>query len=221
MNAFAIAIGAAVLSCIVATSGHAQSEPDPHRMAVAISADVGPYPDAFTTRCGAAPNSSGDGAAIGLGAGASVIDRPRSMVFVVADLRASAYRGSGCDVFPGPEGGTSFTPVAGTPGMPLVRSLLRAGLETPPSFPLILRATVGGGMIWGAHPAPLGSMTVGAGSNNPGARFFMELERDVSRARMTVTETSIWSTGVTSSTSSETAHPAWMALRLGVEWPLR
>ncbi len=206
---------------VPARAAHGQSSPDPHQIALALSADVGPYPDAFTVRCGTAPNSSDDGASIGLGAGVSAIDRPRSMVFVAADLRASAYRGSACVVNPGPLGGTSFDPVAGTPGMPLVRTLLHAGIETPPSFPLILRATVGAGMIWDGHTAPIESMTVGAGSNNPGARFFTELERDVSRVRLTVTTTDVRSTGVTTAVASEVAHPAWLALRIGVEWPLR
>jgi len=106
--------------------------------------------------------------------------------------------------------------------MPLLRTLLHAGIETPPSFPLMLRATVGVGMIWNAHTAPVESMTIGAGSNSPGARFFTELERDVSRARMTVTTTELRPTGsFTTSVASEVAHPAWMALRVGVEWPLR
>jgi hypothetical protein len=105
--------------------------------------------------------------------------------------------------------------------MPLLRTLLHAGIETPPSFPLILRATVGAGMIWSGRTAPVASMTVGAGSNSPDARFFTELERDVSRVRMTVTTTEIRSTGVTTSVASEVAHPVWMALRMGVEWPLR
>jgi hypothetical protein len=192
-------------------------------MAVALSADVGPYPDAFAVRCGTAPNSPGDGAAIGFGAGVSAIDRPRSMVFVEADVRASVYRGDACggNLGDGPEVRTTFLPFAGTPGMPLVRTVLHTGIETPPSFPLIVRATVGAGMIWNAHTAPVGSVTIGAGSNNPGARFFTELEWDVSRARMTVEKDAFLPTGNTASVTNEVAHPAWMALRIGVEWPLR
>jgi hypothetical protein len=222
MRAFATAVAnAAPLIGALTLGAHAQTLPDPHQVAFALSADVGPYPDAFTVRCGTAPNSPDDGAPIGLGAGMSVIDRPRSMVFVEADLRASAYRGSACADNPGTLGGTSFDPAAGTPGMPLLRTILHAGIETPPSFPLVLRATVGAGMIWDEHTAPVESMTIGAGSNNPGPRFFTELERDVSRARMTVTTTELRSTGATTSVTSEVAHPAWMALRIGVEWPLR
>ncbi len=215
---------AVALICVLAPGGHAQTAgEDPHRMAVALSADVGPYPDAFTVRCGTAPNSAGDGAQIGLGAGVSAIDRPRSMVFVEADVRASIYRGSACggNVGDGPELRTVFLPVPGTPGMPLVRTVLHTGIETPPSYPLMLRATVGAGMIWSAHTAPLGSVTIGAGSNNPGPRFFTELEWDVSRARMTVEKDVSLPTGNADSFSTEVAHPAWMALRIGVEWPLR
>ena len=190
MRAFAGNLASAVaLICVLTSGGHAQTVgEDPHRLAVALSADVGPYPDAFTVRCGTAPNSAGDGAQIGLGGGVLAIDRPRSMVFVEAEVRASVYRGSACggNAGDGPEVRTTFLPVAGTPGMPLVRTVLHTGIETPPSSPLILRATVGAGMIWSARTAPLGSVTIGAGSNNPGPRFFTELEWDVSRARMTV-----------------------------------
>jgi hypothetical protein len=211
--------GGGALIGILAPIARAQTEANPHQTAVAFSADVGPYPDAFTGHCGAAPNSQADGSAIGLGAGVSAIDRPRSMVFLEADLRASVYRGSACGELVTPGGLIDYSPMAGTPVMPLVRTLLHAGLETPASFPLMLRAAVGGGMIWNAHTAPVGSVTLGAGSNNPGARFFSELEWDVSRARMTVTREGFLPPGNTSVTT-EVAHPAWMALRMGVEWPL-
>jgi hypothetical protein len=225
MRAFATTVAhVAALVGVLTAGGHAQTLPDdPHRIALALSADVGPYPDAFTVRCGTAPNSTGDGAQIGLGAGVSAIDRPRSMVFVEADVRASVYRGSACGGNPGdgPELRTAVLPFAGTPVMPLVRTLLRAGLEMPPSSPVILRATVGAGMIWNAHTAPVGSVTIGAGTSNPGARFFSELEWDVSRARMTVTKTFFGPDGNITSVTTEVAHPAWMAVRFGVEWPLR
>lgn len=208
---------------VLAQVGHAQTVTNPHQVALAVSADVGPYPDAFTVRCGVVPNSEADGAAVGFGAGVSAIDRPRSMVFVEADLRASAYNGSACGAISvGPSRDIDYQPTEGTPATPLLRTLLHMGLETPSSFPLILRATVGGGIIWNAHRAPIGSITVGASSNNPGARFFTELVRNVSRARMNVTEVEYLPTGPSTLVlDTEVAHPAWMALRLGVEWPLR
>jgi hypothetical protein len=223
MRTFSIAASAAALIAALTPSGHAQTPPDPHELAVALSADAGPYPDVFTVRCGVAPNSAEDGAAVGVGAGVSAIDRPRSMVFVEADLRASFYRGTACGAISvGPTRDTFYQPAAATPAVPLVRTLVHVGLETPASSPLILRATAGGGLIWGAHPAPIGSITIGASGNNPGARFFAELVQNVSRVRMNVTEEEYLPTGPTTSVlDTEVTHPAWKALRFGVEWPLR
>jgi hypothetical protein len=56
---------------------------------------------------------------------------------------------------------------------------------------------------------------------NPALGCSQRVEWDVSRARMTVAKEVFLPTGNADSFSTEVAHPAWMAPRIGVEWPLR
>jgi hypothetical protein len=220
---------AVVFSVTLAAVAPAQSpaEPDPHKRAVALSADVGSYPDDFTTRQG---STSACGSALGFGAGLSAIDRPRSALIVEGELRASMMAVAfACDVglttqpIPGGISPSGFKPASGTPVMPLVRTLVKVGLETPRDFPaVIIRGTIGGGMIWNANPVPVGSLTIGLSSNNPGTRFYAEFERDVSRVRELGTLYRFDSTGATPvGTATRVAHPTWMALRIGMEVPVK
>jgi hypothetical protein len=220
---------ASLLSGAIALHVAAQSGTlDPHSRAVTFSVDVGPYPDEFTHpgSNSACPN------AFGVGAGMSAIDRPRSGMFLEAELRATmkAQLPSTCDVVvvytpaPGVYSPFGFQPVSGTPGMPLLRSLLHVGLETPRDIsPVIVRGTVGVGMIWNAHPAPIGAVTLGVSSRGPAARFYAELERDVTRIRESEALFHSDTTGrlIPAGTSDQVAHPVWTTLRIGIEMPLR
>ena len=201
---------------------------DPHGRAFTLSVDAGAYPDEFTH-----PGSnSACPDAFGIGAGMSAIARPRSAVFVEAEARASmrVQMPNTCDVAvvytpaPGLYSQLGFQPVSGAPGMPLVRSLLHGGFETPPELsPVIVRGTVGFGMIWNTHPAPIGALTLGVSSRGPAARLYAELERDVTRIRESEALFRPDSTGrlIPAGTSSQVAHPVWTTLRIGIEMPLR
>jgi hypothetical protein len=193
--------------------------------------DAGGFPDAFSTRCGSEEESRNGGGAGGFGAGISAIHRPRSLFIVEGEVRASMMPvGFGCDlllriveVAPGIyETRPGFGPVPGTPGMPMLRTLFRAGLETPRDVVPIFRATVGAGVIWNGRPAPLGSFAVAVSSSNPGVRFYGELEKDITRIRETETRNrfhadSTGETAVETSVVSAVFHPTWLTLHLGIE----
>jgi hypothetical protein len=200
---------------------------DPHSRAFALSIDAGAYPDEFTDRRHLACSNKA-----GVGVGLSAIDRPRAALFFEGEVRASraVQLFSSCDValvfMPAPNvySPSGFEPVSGTPVMPLLRTLVHGGFETPRDFmPLIIRGTVGIGMIWNAHPAPIGAWKLGVSSRGPDARIFAELERDVSRVRETEALFRIDSIGglVPFGTTSQVAHPVWTTLHVGIELPLR
>ncbi len=228
-----IALRASTTACIlcgaIAFNVSAQSPTlDPHSRAVTFSVDVGAYPGEFTHpgSNSACPN------AFGVGAGVSAIDRPRSAVFLEAELRATmkAQFPNTCDVVLGYTQAAGlfselgFQPVSGTPVMPLVRTLLHGGFETPSELsPVIVRGTVGFGMIWNAHPAPIGAVTLGVSSRGPATRFYAELERDVTRIRESEALFRSDTTGrlIPAGTSGQVAHPVWTTLRIGIEMPLR
>ncbi len=203
---------------------------DPHRNAVALSFDVGSFPDAFSTRCG-----SLDGGGGGFGAGISAIHRPRPAIIVEGDLRASWMPiGFGCDlpleivqISPNVyETRPGYGPVAGTAYLPLVRTLLRVGVETPPTIAPIVRATIGAGMIWSGHPTPLGSLALGVSSSNSGPRVYAEFEENISRVREYEPRArfSVDSTGNETPlgvfVAGKTAFPGWGTLHLGLELPI-
>lgn len=222
-------LATAILVAALAERASAQSS-DPHRHAFAVSADVGGFPDAFSTHCGEDSDHAG-----GFGAGVTAIDRPRPSVIVEGELRASWMPDVfGCkanlridEVSPGVyESRPGFQPIPGTPSLALVRTLVRAGLESPSDISPIVRAMIGGGVIWGGHPAPLGSFTVAVMSSNRGTRVFGELEYDVSRARETETRNvfradSTGQTPLGTNVVERVAHPTWVTLRIGVEAPIR
>ena len=228
---FAVVGGAAAVVA-VAGSLSAQTAPpvaDPHRHAIALSVDAGSYPDAFSTRCG---QQSTGGA--GFGAGIGVITRPRHHLMLEGEVRGSMMPvGFGCDlplVFAHVDSNVyesrpGYTYPTGTPTLPLLRSLMRIGIEGPGHGPL-LHATVGAGIIWSGHPAPLGAIAIGAGSRGPGVRFYAELEQDVSRLRATEVRTRFRadSTGETplgTFNYVRVLYPAWTTLHLGLELPMR
>lgn len=232
-----IPLGRAIILVIATVAGlaaHLRAQTgvgstDPHRRAVSISLDAGSYPDAFSTRCG---TDKSVGAGLGMGLGA--IARPRSGVILEAELRGSWMPDNfGCSDSPGIapigqdtyESRPGFRYDVGTPGMPLLRSLVRAGLETPVGLPLI-RATVGAGVLWNGHPAPIGSLALGVGTRGRATRFYLEMERDISRARATETrnryraEANGDQTPLGSTVVPRVTHPSWTTLHLGVEMPV-
>jgi hypothetical protein len=221
-----IAIGFSVALAAL-SSAQTGATLDPHRRAIALSVDVGAYPDDFTR-----PANAACGSPPGVGAGVSAIARPRSALFVEGELRASMAEQwfQGCDVAlvytpaPGVYSPSGFQPVSGTPVMPLLRTLVHGGFETPRDLlPLIVRGTVGVGMIWNAHPAPIGALKLGVSSRRPGTRLYADLERDVTRVRETESLFRADSVGALApiGTASRVTHPVWTTLRIGIEMPLR
>ena len=222
-------LAAALLGAALPTSVVAQTPAgvDPHSRALTVSVDAGAYPDEFTR----AGSNAACGSPAGLGAGVSGIDRPRSGVFLEGELRASlALVLQGCDVAlvympaPGVYAPLGFQPVSGTPVMPLVRTLVHGGFETPPEIsPVVVRGSVGVGMIWNAHPAPIGALKLGVSSRGSGTRIYAELERDVTRVRETEALFRPDTVGdlMPIGTVTQVAHPVWTTLRIGIEMPLR
>lgn len=202
--------------------------PSPYRHGVLLTLGFGTLPDAFTSRCG----REGSGSA-GPGLGAAVLARlPRGLV-VQGDAHAVLDAiDMGCDAILhvrnlGP-GLYETLPGAvvedGTPTVPLARTTLRVGLETPPSLPL-LRATVGGGAIWTGGMAPIAVATLGAGTRGRVQRYYAELEAAVTRVRATerrerhqADATGDRIVGVT--TVPLVLRPVWLTLNVGVEIPL-
>lgn len=226
----AVVVGAAGVVAVAGSLGAQTAPPvaDPHRHAIALSVDAGSYPDAFSTRCGQQNNGGA-----GFGAGIGLITRPRHHLMLEGEVRGSMMPvGFGCDlpllVVPVDsnvyETRPGFSYPTGTPSLPLLRSLMRIGIEGPSAGPL-LHATVGAGVIWSGHPAPLGSIAIGAGSRGPGARFYVELERDVSRLRATEIRNrfradSAGEIPLGTFNVVRVLHPAWTTLHLGLELPM-
>jgi hypothetical protein len=169
-----------------------------------------------------------------LGLGVSALDRPRSILFFGAELRASTVpnvfgckttAGGPVQVVPGVwETRPGFFASSGTPHSPLIRSLLHAGLETPARLGPIFRASVGGGFIWSSRPAPVAAGSIALSSGSGGRRAFVELEHDITRVRQDESrfryrQDSTVQTPLGTSVVTERIHPTWTTLRLGLELP--
>src|SRR5215467_6911401 len=164
---------------------------DPHRWATALTIDLGSIPDDFADQCGS-------GSAPSYGGGLAVLFRPRRWVVAILNTRVSNEPpGTGCQLsIPAPVqiGPNEFENWAekrfpnGVAATPLVRNSLHIGVETSPEDPL-LRATVGGGMIWTGHKTPFASVAIGGGSRGSGARFYWEVETSVCAVRVRETHT--------------------------------
>ena len=217
-----------VATLLVAGSAvDAQQRPasDPHRWATALSLDLGSLPGDFDTRCGSSPKGSESS----FGGGFAVLFRPRRWVVAALDTRVS-------DV-PYSNGCKTTAPIAqdgyhiavrefpnGVAQKPLVRNAIHLGVETPPGA-LLLRATVGGGMIWTGSSTPFASVAIGGGSGGRGARFYWEVETNVSAVRVRETYTGFRAdaNGVTilpTRIVSYVEHPRWTALHVGLELPV-
>lgn len=221
-------LGFVAVSVAGTPSGAQQADTkDPHRWSAAATVDVGGLPDAFGDQCGS-------GSVASYGGGLTALFRPRRWLVVAADVRASAVPDIfGCSlVLPAPvligpneyENWASKQYPSGVAATPLVRTVLHVGAETPPGSPL-LRATVGGGVIWTGSRTPVGTLTIGGGTRGRGARFYWEVETSACSLRVTEVHTrfridSNVSTPLPSRISSYVEHPRWTALHLGLEIPV-
>jgi hypothetical protein len=169
-----------------------------------------------------------------LGLGISALDRPHSIAIFGAELRASTVPNVfGCkliargpvEVAPGVwETRPGFFASPGTPHAPLIRGLVRAGLETPARLGPIFRASLGGGFIWSSRPAPVAAGSIALSSGSDGKRAFVELEHDITRVRQVETrfryrQDSTVQTPLGTSVVTERIHPTWTTLRMGLELP--
>jgi hypothetical protein len=165
------AVGFSLTLAAPCTSQSPAGSSDPHHHAIAVSADAGTIPTVFGGgQCG----DDGYNHAPELGLGVSAFARPRPQFFFSAELRASTIANAlGCKAFArGPvevapgvwENRPGFFASPGTPHSPLVRTLLRAGLETPARAGPIFRASVGGGVIWSSRPAPVAAGSIALSS---------------------------------------------------------
>jgi hypothetical protein len=200
---------------------------DSHRWAAAIAVDAGSIPGDFASQCGSGSEAS-------LGAGLSVLFRPRRWLVTAFDTRATGTL-EGCKLFlPAPvqigpnmyENWAAKQYPGGVPAEPLVRSALHVGVELPPGAPP-LRVSVGAGVIWTGHQTPFAALAIGGGSNGRGARFFWELETNICRIHVTevhtryrIDSTSMEPVPLPSRTASYIAHPRSTVLHLGMEVPL-
>jgi len=221
----------ALTALLLAGSSVAAQRPasDPHRWASALTLDLGNLPGDFDTDCG----SSSKGSEPSFGGGFAVLFRPRRWVVATLDTRVSdvpysnACKGIIPASVPIEQDGYKITAREfpnGVAQKPLVRNAIHVGVETPPGV-LLLRATVGGGMIWTGSPTPFASVAIGGGSGGRGARFYWDVETSVSavRVRETYTGYLLDSNGVTllpSRIVSYVEHPLWTALHVGLELPL-
>lgn len=221
MNLFRQILVGSVLVAGVAELGDAQTvgeraATDPHQWSLGFEGDAGYLPDALTTGCGWRTIPS-------VGGGVTLSFRPIRWLLVQGDTRASAKP-------PGEPCARAVVPAAGTsrtiefpdnaPNLPLARSALRVGIETPPGQPLV-RATIGGGAIWAGRATPFWSTTIGAGTRGDVARFVAQLEVSGTRVRVreVTTESSQLALAVVT-TRSVALHPVWASVRLGLELPI-
>jgi hypothetical protein len=220
---------ASLMLVVAASTLGAQQEPasDPHRWATALTLDLGSIPDAFTVQCGSGSYPS-------YGGGLAVLFRARRWVVATLDVRMSEMPDLyGCDavapapVLIGPNEWESWAAKQFPNGVatpPLVRNALHIGVETSPEDPL-LRATVGGGMIWTGTRTPFASVAIGGGSRGRGARFYWDLESSFCALRVRETHTRVRldsnvATPLPPRIVSYVEHPTWTALHIGLEIPV-
>ena len=216
-----------MMLCGFARRGVAQVGEPRARWALGLAADIGGVSDAMAAQCG-----YGHGGSPMLGAGAALLFAPRSWLIMAGDLRMSGTLLTGCKlsipaaVYLGDNQWEYpvYRDYRNVPTSPLTRSAVRIGVQTPPGLPL-LRATVGGGLLWSSTPAPFGAATVGIGSRGTHVRFYAEFEADVARVRVFETRTrfhvdSVRGPVVDSRTTTPVViHPRWGAMHIGVELP--
>jgi hypothetical protein len=193
-----------------------------------LVADAGSIPNAFSTKCASA------GSVAGVGVGMSLLLHPRSFVGLEFDTHVqSPLIAVGCGgapavslVAPGiyeERYGVNFGP--DSPHPPLWTSVLHVAVQSPASAPL-MRASIGGGVVWNRRPVPLGSVALGIGTRGAGARFYAELEQYVSRANATeqrrrfAMDSSGRQTELGTTAFPFVFHPTWTTLHVGVEVPL-
>jgi hypothetical protein len=190
---------------------------DAHRWALALAVDAGTLPNDFSERCGKGEPT------LAIGGGVAALFRPRSILVLEGEVRASGTIPMPFDCNVGmvlPPGATIDDLFPKTvPRTPLVRSALRVGVETPRGYPLV-RATIGGGMIVAFGQAPYRTTAIGFGTRSDGARVYVELENSVTRVRRNVVRWTSLSDSGRLILESAVLHPSWTSLRARVEVPL-
>jgi len=226
------AVGLSVALAVPCTAQETGAASSAHRHAVVVSGDAGSLPNAFQDPgCG---DVTGDYVPE-VGVGASVIDRLTSSFFLAADVRVSSgFVAVGCEtIIPSPievapgiwETRYGFRRAPGTPQVPLIRNLLRAGFETPANYPAIIRAALGGGFIWSSRSVPMATASVALSSSGAGRRLFVEAERDIAWFRLAENRSQFRQDSIGARTPladyvvTRKTHPAWTTVRLGFEWP--
>ena len=220
-----VTIGMSFL-CVLLFAPRAAAQAGPS-WAFGAGLEASSVPDAFSTRC----DNQGT---LGWGIGGSVAYRPAGPFVIAGDVHmVRSTFPTGCDlmlelvqVAPG-VWETRPDPVysAGVPRLPLMRSSVRMGLETPSRLPLV-RLSLGTGAFWSGCPTPYGLAAIGVGTRGKAARFYAELEEDVSRVRgvehrQRFREDSTGEVALGTVDVPMLLHPHWGMVHAGVEIPLR
>jgi len=202
---------------------------DPHHVALGVALGAGTIPDAFSSRCGRENTGS-----LGWGAQFSALARPRRVLVVQADARATFQTlSTGCtadlplrqlapNVYE-TRPGADFP--GGTPHVPMASTTVRVGLETPRSLPLV-RLSAGGGAVLGQRVLPVGIAALGMGTRGRGKRIYGEVEYSISRTSASERR-DVWTYPpggtrgpiVEPHTVPLVEHPHWTTVHLGVEIP--
>jgi hypothetical protein len=193
---------------------HAQAARPAQRRLLGLSLTAGAtgVPKALITRCG----SANGGGALGLDGGAALLVRPWRSLVLQADLRVGrTVLRSDCTAI-GVAVDTAYP--AALHQNPYRSSIVRLGVETPRSWPLV-RATAGVGRVWGNSSVPLTAVAIGAGSRGAGARFLVETERQWARvhAEERVYD---WDTPRSIAVRPVVVRPVMTLVRVGFEFPL-
>lgn len=225
-----LVVCSAAVMCVVAQLAGAQGAEGgiANRWMLGVAADMGVLPDELSSQCA----DGTDGLPM-IGAGIAVLFHARPWLVVSTDTRGSAVPAAGCKlVVPAPTqiGANQWASAVGrnfgrAPTPPLLRSAVRGGVETTGGGPLV-RASVGGGLLWSTSPAPFATAALGLGSRGNTVRFYGELEASVARVRVNDAQT-FYHFDSTNNPVIDTRrntpvvlHPRWAAVHIGVELPL-
>lgn len=201
----------AVCFALAAALARAQQPSDP-RVAVMLSGGLASLSDAVGAQCGNRGNGGGGG---GPEFGLAVLSRIHRWLAVEADTRALKQLSVGCYAV-GFQVDTTYA--RDLRRDPAASSTIRVALETPPGVPLF-RATLGGGVIWGVRPIPLGVFSAAWSTRGQGTRFFAEVERQQIRVHA-VERHHGWASQTPDVNVPIVIYPTSHTVRLGFEIPV-